>query len=600
MVFLRKLLSRLRPNGGASATPAAARKGRLSERRLGERRTNIMPLPDRGTRLRFAAQVAGFGVYDMDCANGEIFWSPELKAIAGLPPDDAPLTYERFTQLLHPDDRERLLAKVERTLDPEGSAEFEDEHRFQRPDGAVRWVRAKGRTFFAGEGAERRPVGTAGVVMDITEGRAYQTKLAESQARLAELIESNIDAIVCIDTGQRIVLANPAASSMFRCRAEDMIGRPYEGFIPERFRATYQENLRHLMENGNLTRARRQAGTFLGLRADGEEFPLEASISRGWVEGQPQITIIARDISERRAAEEALRRSQQDLDLAVRGAALGIWNWDLRIGEMTWSDRYRQLLGLPAGEPASLERFLEVLPNGDREKAEAVVYRALEKHEEYKFEHRIRWPDGSRHWIAVVGHGCYDPESGALIGANGIARDITERKRLEEHLRHRAEELERRVKERTAELSEASEELVRTNLELQQFGYVAAHDLQTPLRSINGFAQLLQQEFQGRLGDQADVWIGQLVHHVERMHDLIQDLQTYAKAESPGRPHEPTDFNRLFDDIVASSQAALRQSGATVTRDLLPTVPGDRVQLAQVLQNLIGNALKYHGREPPR
>jgi PAS domain S-box-containing protein len=164
-------------------------------------------------------------------------------------------------------------------------------------------------------------------------------------------------------------------------------------------------------------------------------------------------------------------------------------------------------------------------------------------------------------------------ESGTAIDA--VAVDITEKK-------------------------EANDELIRSNLELQQFAYVAAHDLQTPLRSISGFVHLLQQEYGAGHGQQADAWVGQVVKHVQRMQALIQDLLTYSRLDSPSRPAEPTDFNELFDDVVGIMDVTIRDSGATVTRDELPTVTGNRVQLAQVLQNLIDNGIKYRGKETPK
>jgi len=151
-----------------------------------------------------------------------------------------------------------------------------------------------------------------------------------------------------------------------------------------------------------------------------------------------------------------------------------------------------------------------------------------------------------------------------------------------------------------SEKTKATEELVRSNLELQQYAYIAAHDLQTPLRSINAFAQLLQGEFQNRLGPQADAWIDQMVQHVQRMQNLIHDLLEYSRIDSRGRSFKPVDLVPIFDEVVTACAAAIRDSGATITRDDLPTVMGDRLQLAQVMQNLIDNAIKYRSNALPR
>ncbi len=153
--------------------------------------------------------------------------------------------------------------------------------------------------------------------------------------------------------------------------------------------------------------------------------------------------------------------------------------------------------------------------------------------------------------------------------------------------------LEQRVQDRTAAL-EAS------NIELQQFAYIASHDLQTPLRGIAGFSQFLQQEYQGRLDETADGYLVRIIEGTKRMQTLIKDLLSYSRIDSRSRPFEPTNLNEVVEDAVTILDSSIQDSGGTVTRDELPTVAADRSQLVQLLQNLIGNALKYHGDQTPR
>lgn len=184
--------------------------------------------------------------------------------------------------------------------------------------------------------------------------------------------------------------------------------------------------------------------------------------------------------------------------------------------------------------------------------------------------------------------------------------DITERKGLESALLKAKEDLERRVEERTVELARqadelraANEALLRSNMELQQFAYIASHDLQSPLRSISGFVQLLQAEYEGRIDEQADDWIRRTVDSIRRMQALIQDLLAYSRVDSRSHSRETIAFREVVDDALSLLEAPILESGARIVCGDLPTVVGERALLVQLVHNLIGNAVKYRADEPP-
>jgi PAS domain S-box-containing protein len=143
-------------------------------------------------------------------------------------------------------------------------------------------------------------------------------------------------------------------------------------------------------------------------------------------------------------------------------------------------------------------------------------------------------------------------------------------------------------------------ELARSNEDLQQFAYVASHDLQEPLRMVGSFTQLLARRYQGRLDPAADEFIAYAVEGVSRMQTLIHDLLAYARVGSRGRERKPADCGAALELALANLQLALEESGARVTHDPLPRVSGDPTQLSQLFQNLVGNALKFRGQGPPR
>lgn len=170
---------------------------------------------------------------------------------------------------------------------------------------------------------------------------------------------------------------------------------------------------------------------------------------------------------------------------------------------------------------------------------------------------------------------------------------------MEDELRRARAELEERVAARTAELTEANRRLQAANHELQQFAYIASHDLQEPLRGITGFLELLQLHHQGKPDATADRFIGHAMDGASRMQELINALLAYSRITTEERAFARVDGNAALADALANLRVAIEESKATVTHDPLPTVMGDAVQLAQVFQNLIGNAVKFRGPAAP-
>lgn len=148
-------------------------------------------------------------------------------------------------------------------------------------------------------------------------------------------------------------------------------------------------------------------------------------------------------------------------------------------------------------------------------------------------------------------------------------------------------------------LTEYRDELERSNEELEHFAYVASHDLQEPLRKIASFAQLLERKYKQNLDETGLRYIGYLVDGAHRMSDLINDLLMYSRVGRKGKPFAPVDLNNVTARVKESLSMAIQEAGAAVKIDPMPTLEGDESQLAQVLQNLVANALKFRSQEPP-
>lgn len=422
-------------------------------------------------------------------------------------------------------------------------------------------------------------------IVDISERKRLEERF---QLLIADVTEY---AIIMLDPGGHVVSWNKGAERLKGYKAEEIIGRHSECFYtPEAIaKKIPQQELELAKKQGQLEKEEWR------VRKDGSRFwggmLLTALKDKaGNVEGFSKIT---RDLTERMRQEQRLRATVE-----AAPTAMIMLNPSGRI--VLTNKEAERLFGYASAE--LLNRPVEILvpprfgtghaelrtgfftaPNARRMGAGRDLY-GLHK-------------DGSEFPVEIGLHPVETDEGLFVLGA---IVDISERKRLEALQRELHDELERRVKERTEELARSNDALEKSNVELQQFAYIASHDLQAPLRGIIGFSQLLQQNYQGRLDADAEKLITRIRDGVTRMQTLIDDLLAYARVESRSRPFEPCDLNEILGEVVNLLDSSISDSHAQVTRDDLPIVTGDRPQLIQMFQNLIGNSIKYHGPQPLR
>ncbi|MGQ0555387.1 MAG: PAS domain S-box protein [Nitrospiraceae bacterium] len=276
---------------------------------------------------------------------------------------------------------------------------------------------------------------------------AVEEQLLVSRLRLESIIESAMDAIITVDEDQRVVLFNRAAEEMFGCSVRDATGQPLDRFLPTRFRDAHRQHVHAFGQAGVTNRKMGQLGTVMGLRTNGEEFPIEASISHITVERKTYYTVILRDISERKRVEEDLRESQRKLLTLIAnlpGFAYRCKNdrdWTLEY----LSEGVSDLTGYTADDylvQRSISYGEKTHPD-DKEYVWQEVQIAVEHHHPFEITYRILTKSGEVKWVWERGEGIYAPD-GTLSYLEGFVTDITERKRAE-HLLRQSEERYRRL-----------------------------------------------------------------------------------------------------------------------------------------------------------
>ena len=187
----------------------------------------------------------------------------------------------------------------------------------------------------------------------------------------------------------------------------------------------------------------------------------------------------------------------------------------------------------------------------------------------------------------------YTDESSEVIGVFAAARDINEMKKAENKLKGYQDTLEEKVEKRT-------EELAKSNADLEHFAYVASHDLREPLRMITSFLQLLERRYNDKLDQDANEFIGFAVDGAKRLNDMINDLLEYSRVTNKEQVFRPVKLEKVLEEALINLIVPTEEHNAIIDYDPLPTVNGDEKLLVQLFQNLIGNAIKYHGQKPPK
>lgn len=547
-----------------------------------ERRRTQQRIAQSEGRLREAQRIARMGNWEFDVDTGETHWSAETYRIHGLDPDDPAPVFDRAMQLVHPQDRQRLTQAFERLTSQQQA--FEADYRIVLPDGQQRHLHLRAEPVLA-FGRVNRLVGTVQDVTDLVQARMERDRLGMVLESTSDLVSmTNAEGVAFyFNRAARdfwgITDETPLDSVLHRVHRPDMVRYVVEVAVPAAIRDGVWQ------------------GETVTLSADGREVPVSQLImAHRDSDGKLlYLSTMMRDISEvKRSAQEIEQRGEM-LQQAEGIARLGSWTFDAQTQELRWSMQMFVNVGLPvADHPPSLDEFCARVHPEDEVHVRAAIGMMWTGQEPPEVVFRTHPASGPVRWLRRTARRIDRQDQGLAPRYIGTLLDITEAVQAQERLRDINQALEQRVAERT-------EQLTRTNHELESFTYSVSHDLKAPLRGIDGYSQLLDEEYGPRLDDEARQFLHRIRRGVQQMGNLITDLLDYSRMERRAMERQDVDLQVLVKELLELHAADIEQSHAQVVNRVEPmTLSLDREGLAVALRNLIGNAIKFsRDSQPP-
>jgi PAS domain S-box-containing protein len=406
------------------------------------------------------------------------------------------------------------------------------------------------------------------------EPRPIDSTRHNSPELLASLVDSAMDAIIVVDSDRRVVLFNAAASRVFDCPASEAIGSPIERFIPQRFRIAFRTHIPNFVERGDAKSA--PVAALWGLRANGEEFPIETATGEVKSDDQKLTTLTVRDITEHLRAEQALRESEERFRLVTSTAPMLVWMSGTDKLCTYFNKAWLSFTGRSMDSELGNGWVQGVHPE-DAQKCMDIYARAFDRREEFRMEYRLRRYDGEYRWIVDVGVPRFHPD-GSFTGYIGSCIDITERKRVEGDRLKMLEEI--------AHLNRVAS--------MGQMAASLAHELAQPLAAILSNAQAAVRfasrpqpdlvEIQGALAD--------ITEDDERARSFVQNMRSMFQRQTIRRTR--LDLNRISYEVSRLVRNDAVRRGVHIELNSSPDpifVFGDAIVLQQVILNLVNNGM---------
>jgi len=551
-----------------------------------ERKKSEEKLLHSESRLRQAQEVAHVGNWEINFATNTSIWSDEAYRIYGIEPGEHGMSYEQWREFIHPEDLEGFLCEMKKSTDT--LQDFSHLHRLIRTDGIVRHVISQSRFEFDQLG---KPMGLYGTVHDITERIKAEESLMQSHKLLQKLTDKVPVAVYQFQIDKEGNMSFPFMSSGINEILQNIDTENLKSDIRTLFTKVHPDDTAGFLSSIEISRVQ-LSNWDLEFRAYNEHNQMIWLRGSSRPEKGENGTIVwygyLQDITERKHSEELIKQSKERYDFVAKATNDAIYDWDLETNKvLRTGDGLSVLFGFNDVETTDDSDFWKKRIHADDVND---CYRKLDHYLEdpskklCDMEYRFRKADDSYAYVYDKGYIVRNAE-GKPVRLIGATRDITHRKETEILLKELNESLEKRAGE-----------LARSNSELEQFAYIASHDLQEPLRMVTSFLTQLENKYKDQLDDKAKKYIYFATDGASRMRRIILDLLEYSRVGRQSHEREQIDLNEIVAEVGQLNRTEIDEKNALITCKDMPVFKGSRPCLQRVFQNLVGNALKYQKR----
>ena len=513
--------------------------------------------------------------WEVDASTLEFkYISPQVEQITGFTREEWMSEPDFWQNHIHPEDRDQAIYYCD--LKTSQNLDHSFDYRFIRKDGRIIWLNDRVKVI----SENGRPKTLSGLMVDVTAEKNLSLALQDEISLKQNLIQHLPSSIFLLDEDQNFLLWNKKFEEWSECDPKEIPQMKPLDFFEEADRPQIQNAII------DLTISKRPVVLECHMKTkSGKRVPLLVSASRVIYKNQECILGVSQNISELVANKRALEESNKRYEILSKATNDAVWDFDVLSNQLVWAEGFNTLFGfdLDLVKP-NLDFFIHRIHPEDRGRIFLKIQEFMKPNHpvsNWLEEYRFLKADGVYAFVVDKAAFIRDSE-GRVIRVVGAMQDITERKQYETSLTNLNIKLERNVRE-----------LAISNMELEQFAFVASHDLQEPLRMISSFLMLLSSKYGDQLDEKAHRYINFARDGAKRMQQIILDLLELSRVGKPNEARVELNINSILEEVEANFKKLITEKQAIIARPILPNIQGYRTPILQIFNNLIGNGLKY-------